>query len=67
MAIKVSNEIKLFKKDGESVPVGEPALIVESHWNYDTLIHLKYGDLDIVVPAKDLKAAIANATNISRH
>lgn len=67
MAISVSNEITLYKKDGEKVPVGEEKLVIASHWNSDRLVHLKYGDLDIVVPAGELKAAIDNATNTAKH
>lgn len=64
----VKNEIQPVEIDGkESWGVNEKRrLSVESHWNYDDRVHLKFGDLNIVVLADDLERAIANAKNHKR-
>ena len=66
--MKVTNEIKLLEIDGKDAgKVGDDRrLVVESHWNYDDRIHLKFEGLDLLVPARELEKAIANARNHSR-
>jgi len=69
MTIKVTNKVRIHQKNGKDVKVGEndSELIVKSDWNMDTIIHLKYKDMNISVPAQALKTAIDNATNINRY
>jgi hypothetical protein len=65
--IKVSNEVPLYEVNGSDVGVlKEGPLIVEAHWNRCEFVRIKHGDLDVTVCAKDILAAIANATNTSR-
>ena len=66
--MNVKNEIQPSEINRQdSFGVGEKRrLIVESHWNYTDRVHLKFGDLDLVVFADDLERAIANARNHSR-
>ena len=66
--MKVKNEIKLLEINGEDAgKVGDSRrLMIESHWNYDDRVHLKFGELDILVLAGDLERAIANARNHKR-
>ena len=63
--MKVKNEIQPVEINGkESWGVGENRrLIVESHWNYSDRVHLKFGDLNLVIIADDLERAIKNARN----
>jgi len=66
--MKVVNTIKLLEINGEKAgKVGDDRrLVIESHWNYSDRIHIKYGDIDLLVPAGDLERAITNAKNHSR-
>jgi hypothetical protein len=61
----VKNEIQPVEIDGkESSGVNEKRrLLVESHWNYTDRVHLKFGDLSLLVIAEDLERAISNAKN----
>ena len=66
--IKVTNEIKIYEIDDQelkSISNAQP-LIVKSHWNNDNVVVLEIGGVKYTVVAKDLKAAIDNATNIAR-
>lgn len=45
----------------------ERPLVVRSHWNRDDLVILRLGDgEEIAVRAKELRAAVENATNTAR-
>jgi len=65
--IKVMNKVSTYEVDGQEVSSvdGKP-LVVDSHWNRNKMVRLKYGKVDITVLAQDLKAAIDNATNTAR-
>lgn len=63
--MKVVNEIQPSEINGEnSRGVNEARrLIVESHGIHTDRVHLKFGDMNIVVLSDLLQRAIANATN----
>ena len=65
--MKVQNEIDIYEVDGQETRIPVPKLVVNSHWNRDSLVVLESGDMKISVSAAQLRAAIANATNTSRH
>lgn len=65
--IKVSNDVTIYEADGKETTVPMPTLAVASHWNRDSLVLLAFGGQTIAVSARDLQAAIANATNTVRH
>lgn len=62
--IKVKSEVKTYveKYSGQE----EETITVESHWNIDSLIGLSVGGRVVYVDAKELEAAIRNATNTAR-
>lgn len=66
--IKVESEVEIYELDRrETKMIDGPKLIVQSHWNLDYMVILKFGDgPSITVSAKDLLAAIHNATNSAR-
>lgn len=65
--IKVANEITLYETDGkETSGCPLPIMIVRSHWNRNTLVVLEIAGERVTVCARDLLAAVANATNVSR-
>lgn len=59
--ISVSNEVQS-REDKHNTPVR-----VHSHWNDPNLVVLIIGDEKRTVSAKDIIAAVNNATNINRH
>lgn len=61
--IKVKNEVRSF--DANLDATDEP-LCVESHWNDKDLVVLSIGYKTVTVSARDLEAAIKNATNTNR-
>ena len=66
--IKVYNEIKIYEVDEvelKSITDVQP-LIVKSHWNNSAVVVLEINGTKYTVVAKDLKAAIDNATNTAR-
>lgn len=66
--IKVSNEITIYEINGEKTTiVPMPMMSVLSHWNQDSLVVLDVADRKVTVSARDLRAAIDNATNVARH
>ncbi len=66
--IKVRNEVTVYETNGrETSGCPLPAIAVESHWNRDSMVVLMVGGQKVTVSARDLQAAIANATNVSRH
>ena len=44
-----------------------PVMKVSSHWNNDSFVVIDLEANQIIVSAKDLKAAIDNTTNMARH
>jgi len=62
--MKTTSEITVTKIDDIVSPVGSPKLILESHWNNNELVNIKYKDYPTIsVPARELYKAIANCTN----
>jgi hypothetical protein len=61
--IKVKNEVKSYDDNLDAHP--EP-LVVENHWNSDSMVVLYIGYQKVTVSARDLEAAIKNATNTVR-
>ena len=61
--IKVINEVKIYEINNKEVDTLKNTLIVESHWNRDDYVVLKFDDKEITVSARDLKYALDNATN----
>ena len=61
--IQVRNEVKSYD---EKVDAEEEPVVVENHWNQDSLVALTIGGRKVYVVAKDLLAAIHNATNTAR-
>lgn len=66
--IKVINKVDILEVNGKKDPPHDSieTLTVESHWNSSNLVTLAVGSMKIAVTAKDLIAAIANATNVAR-
>ena len=71
--IKVENIVNVYEVDGkEKSPHGADGqkLIVRSHWNRNEMVVLRLpgeGAPEFTVTARDLQAAIVNATNTNRH
>ena len=66
--IKVRNEVAVIETNGkETQGLERPLLIVASHWNWDDRVELTVGGDRITVLARDLIAAVNNATNTRRH
>ena len=66
--IKVRNEVTVYETNGkETQGLERPILIVSSHWNWDDRVDLTIGGDRITVLARDLEAAVKNATNTRRH
>ena len=61
--IKVHNEVQVIELDNKELTgVDRPVLSVDSHWNVDALVILKFGNKpDITVVATDLIRAVQNA------
>lgn len=66
--IKVDSELKIYEIGGkDESPVGCKKLHIQSHWNRNELVCIEFpGFLPVTVSAKDLRAAIDNATNSGR-
>jgi hypothetical protein len=65
--IKSVNKVDVYEVDGNIVSVGASVSIsVESHWNDDKRVNIIIGKKSYTVLAKDLRAAIENATNTRR-
>ena len=66
--IKVSNELVVYEVDGVSVasPIDGPRVHVRSHWNRNELVVVELEGKRMTLVAKDLLAAISNATNTAR-
>ena len=66
--IKVDSELKIHEIDGkDEPPVGCKKLHIHSHWNRNELVLIEFPGLaPVTVSARDLRAAIDNATNSGR-
>lgn len=66
--IEVTNNVKVYQEaNGKHELDQVPDLIVKSHWNRPEFVVLVLPDnTHITVSAKDLAAAIKNATNTAR-
>lgn len=60
MAIEITCSVESYDD-----PV-QPSILVQSHWNDDKMVVIEIGDEKRSIMAKDLKAAIDNATNTAR-
>jgi hypothetical protein len=66
--IKVSNELTVYEEDGkDTAMIDGPKIRVLSHWNDPDRVVLVIGEKKLTVIARDLEAAITNATNTRRH
>lgn len=62
--LKVINEITIYETNGkESSGLPLTTLLVVSHWLRDSLVVLEIAGQRVTVSARDLQAAIVNATN----
>ena len=62
--IKVINTLRIYETDGKETPVNRnDEMKVESHWNMRDRIVLIIDGKKYTVIARDIQAAIANATN----
>lgn len=66
--IKVESKLKIYEYNGAEVPVGKEHMPMEvhSHHNRDEYVIIAVGGKFYTVLAKDLTAAIRNATNSAR-
>lgn len=64
--IKVSSQVTIYEMNGKETTIERPRLVVKSHWNNEDFVILIFEDKEITVTAKDLVAAITNATRINR-
>lgn len=65
--IHVESKVTIFETDGKETVIGDrPTLTVNSHHNCEKKVVLRLGDQNITVFARDLIAAINNATNSVR-
>lgn len=63
--ITVQNTIKIYENGGKEE--NEKSIIVHSHWNRNEMVDIEFpGFNKLTVCAKDLIAAINNATNTAR-
>ena len=62
--MKITNELHIYEM--EDIKISDKFLVVASHWNYSDRVVLKFPDgKSVTVLAKELHAAIDNATNHS--
>lgn len=67
--IKNKNEVEIYEKDGVTTnEIGLPPVVIRSHWVKDGFVVIKVPDsaYEVTVSAKDLRAAIDNATNTAK-
>lgn len=65
--IEVESKVRCYEIDGKDTPmIDTPRIIVRGHWNIDTFVVLEIDGKRYTVSAKDLHAAINNATNTAR-
>jgi len=61
MSIKVTSVVPSYDE-----PRCLPDILVHSHWCHRDRVVIQIGEVKITVIASDIKAAIDNATNVSR-
>jgi hypothetical protein len=64
MSITVQSDVRTYEDGFE--PNKTKIVIVRSHWNNDKMVELVVGTETVRVLARDLQAAIENATNTNR-
>lgn len=64
--IKVESELKVYEIEGLDVTIDGRTLKVLSHWNSHDRVVLEIEGKKHTVVARDLLAAISNATNTAR-
>lgn len=63
--MKSINEIEVYEVNGKEVEIGESRkMLIESHWNRDAFVILKFGKTNVTVTRSALDKAISNATNV---
>jgi len=66
--IKVTNEVKVHDSEGKTLEPPYLSIQICSHWNRNEMVVLVTPDgAKLTVFARDLEAAIKNATNNVRH
>ena len=65
--LTVSNELTVLEIDGKVCAVPAPRLGVHSHWNRTSCVVLVVEGKHYTVSAKELEAAIKNATNTAKY
>lgn len=64
MSIDVESKVNIYRKNGQDIKGHSEKLLVESDGTWSDRVVIVYGDLRLTVVARDLQAAIANATNV---
>ena len=65
MKVDVKQKIEIYEVNDKKTPAGSSLkLEINSHWNRSQLVVLKFNNQSIAVSARNLRDAIANATNI---
>ena len=63
--VEVKQTIQVYEVDDEKVPIGKNVTLgIDSHWNWDERIVLRFGKSKLTVLGEDLKTAIDNAMNV---
>ena len=68
--IGVVSKVPIREEDGHELidpGLDGPVMHVRSHWNHDSMVIIEVGKEKVSVSARELQAAIANATNTVRH
>lgn len=66
--IKVTSEVRIYERDGKDYESGAPALAIVSHWSDRSRVTIVLPDgTKLTVIARDLEAAIKNATNTAKY
>ena len=64
--IEVKQIVEIMEEGDEQYPENKK-IVVSSHWNHNDWVVLKVGKREFAVDADDFRAAIENATNVSRY
>ncbi len=64
MSIEVESKVNIYEKNGQQTKGHSETLIVKSDGTWSDRVILVYGDMRLTVVARDLQAAIVNATNV---
>ena len=60
----VTCKVAIYEIDGSEEGLGQPELLVQTHWNSTTKVNLMFQGKQITVVAVDLHKAIDNAMNV---